>query len=335
MKAGFFVLFNAEEIRLLRQADSREAALYFHLKTLAEFKSGWVGAFRSQRLSVASLADALSRPPRQGKTAEAFSDDQLRGLLGGLVRLELAAVYRRSSDSSIRIFLLASPEDSCHDPNARGADEVMQYVGKKWKFVPVPAGDVPAMSPQGAVDVSRCKPAARAAPRVARPDVPDPSRKCTENPNRSNSSIRPVGAACQRTNESASTGTAVTTETTEKTNKHGARWAPSENSLEKKPETPRSKAPSIEASATTRLTVGEVVEYLKAAGRFKWLDSKLSRSHMQRWVDTGISAAALLMAIEGIPPAYDRLKVEAVTDELTRQNGKKQNGRRQKDGLVL
>jgi hypothetical protein len=106
----YYVSFNQVEIdKLSVLASHSEIALYFTLKNLASFETGWVGFFGNQRLSYEALARKLSRPPSQGKPAAVVNKDQVRHLLDRLTALGLVAQQQIVGDGRLVMHLPLSP----------------------------------------------------------------------------------------------------------------------------------------------------------------------------------------------------------------------------------
>lgn len=108
----YYVSFNQQEIdKLSVLASHSEIALYFTLKNLASFETGWVGFYGNQRLSYEALARKLSRPPSQGKPAAVVNKDQVRHLLDRLTALGLVADQQFVADGRLVLHLPLSPID--------------------------------------------------------------------------------------------------------------------------------------------------------------------------------------------------------------------------------
>ena len=66
---------------LLQSGSFEEIGLYLILKKLADFKTGMVGTFKSQKLTCRQLAKAMRRPASQGKKEIGFEDKEIWRLL--------------------------------------------------------------------------------------------------------------------------------------------------------------------------------------------------------------------------------------------------------------
>lgn len=84
---------NQEELSQISRIDHDEAVLYLVLKKLADFKTGKIGEHPKSKTNYEKLAEQMSRPSRQGKSAVAYDRKDIERMLKrmqlyGLVILE-------------------------------------------------------------------------------------------------------------------------------------------------------------------------------------------------------------------------------------------------------
>ena len=80
----YWSLNEAEMALLLNTLDADEAQLYLALKKRANFRTGDVGTFKNEKLSLQKLADVLARPSRQGKASLIFHRKDIQRMLDKL-----------------------------------------------------------------------------------------------------------------------------------------------------------------------------------------------------------------------------------------------------------
>ena len=114
MKTTYLSLNLQGELGVLLQSGSfEEIGLYLILKKLADFKTGMVGSFKSQKLTCRQLAKAMTRPASQGKKEIVFEDKEIWRLLE---RLHGRGLIRQIDNrDGLRLCLPLSP---IHTPPA-------------------------------------------------------------------------------------------------------------------------------------------------------------------------------------------------------------------------
>lgn len=109
-KTSAYISFNREESAALQRLDPRAMWLYFHLKWLSDFKTGKVGGFRKQVLSLTSLAKSVAIPPRQGANAKHAHVDgtEISRILDRLEQVGLVS-HRSIDNAALTMMLPMSP----------------------------------------------------------------------------------------------------------------------------------------------------------------------------------------------------------------------------------
>ncbi len=109
MKNTLYWSFNEAEMALmLGTLDADEAQLYLALKKRSNFRTGDVGTFKNERLTLQKLGDVLARPSRQGKAALTYHRKDVQRLLDRLRDRGLVADIKHD-DERLTLRLPLSP----------------------------------------------------------------------------------------------------------------------------------------------------------------------------------------------------------------------------------
>lgn len=99
MKRALYWSFNEAEMALmLGTLDADEALLYMALKKRSNFRTGEVGTFKNEHLTLQKLADMMARPSRQGKPATVYHRKEIQRMLDRLRDRGLVADTQDQSD---------------------------------------------------------------------------------------------------------------------------------------------------------------------------------------------------------------------------------------------
>lgn len=108
MAKPFYCSFNDKELATLDVASHEETALYLILKRLADFKTGSIGKHPQSKTNCQKIADKLSRPASQGKSAINYDRKHIDRLL---TRMQLRGLVIRYpyDDENLVLDLPMSP----------------------------------------------------------------------------------------------------------------------------------------------------------------------------------------------------------------------------------
>lgn len=99
MKRALYWSFNEAEMALmLGTLDADEALLYMALKKRSNFRTGEVGTFKNEHLTLQKLADTMARPSRQGKLATVYHRKEILRMLDRLRDRGLVADTQDQAD---------------------------------------------------------------------------------------------------------------------------------------------------------------------------------------------------------------------------------------------
>lgn len=118
---NFYISFDREELTLLGGVGHTALALYFVLKRLNNFKTGRVGTFRNQKITLNRLADEIGRPSSQGRQAVEFDAKAVSRLLDELEALGLVAERGKDENNNLVMMLPKSPMDDEDKSQAKSA----------------------------------------------------------------------------------------------------------------------------------------------------------------------------------------------------------------------
>ena len=117
-----YISFTKAETKAMRTLGYRERNMYFELKWLSDFKTGWVGEYYRQRITYDDLAALIFVPSSQGRPAVSIDDKEASRCLQRLRDAGLVADIEQKPGGGLRFSLPQSPL------NQKAADDERQKV---------------------------------------------------------------------------------------------------------------------------------------------------------------------------------------------------------------